>query len=101
MQLNWSLFEWPIAGLVIVAGALVVIGRLERWNALLLTWVAVQLATYAAYWHAGAMFGPRYLITVVPALLVITGRGIAVAERAARPTARRAIVAGVTVSILS
>jgi len=101
MQLNWSLFEWPVAGLLIVAGALIVIGRLGRWDALLLAWVGVQLASYAAYWHAGALFGPRYLFTVVPALLLIVGRGLAVAERSGPPAARRAIVVGVTASILS
>jgi hypothetical protein len=101
MQLNWSLFEWPIAGLLVVAGALIVIRSLDRWDALLLAWIGVQLASYAAYWHAGALFGPRYLFTVVPALLLFAGRGLAVAEQAARPAVRRGVVAAVTASILS
>jgi len=101
MQLNWSLFEWPIAGLLIVGGALVVIGKLERWDVLLLAWIALQLVAYAAYWHAGALFGPRYLFTVVPALLLITGHGLAVAERKASPAVRRAVVAGLAASILT
>jgi hypothetical protein len=101
MQLNWSLFEWPIAGLLIVGGALVAIGKLGRWDAVLLIWIAVQLVGYAAYWHAGALFGPRYLFTVVPALLLIAGHGLAVAERSASPAARRAIVAAAVASILS
>jgi hypothetical protein len=101
MQLNWSLFEWPIAGLLIVGGALVAIGKLGRWDAVLLIWIAVQLVGYAAYWHAGSLFGPRYLFTVVPALLLIAGRGLAVAERNASPPARRAIVAAMVASILS
>ena len=101
MQLNWSLFEWPIAGLVLVGAALIVIGKLGRWDALLLSWIAAQLIGYAAYWHAGALFGPRYLITVVPAFLIITGHGLALAERSASEAVRRAVIAGVTASILS
>ena len=100
MQLNWSLFEWPIAGLVIVGGALFV-SRLGRWDALLLGWISAQLVAYAAYWHAGALFGPRYLFTVVPAFLLIAGRGLAVAQRSASPVVRRAIVAAVAASMLS
>jgi len=100
MQLNWSLFEWPVAGLLIVAGALLV-AKLGRWDALLLGWIGAQLLGYAAYWHAGALFGPRYLITVVPAFLLIVGRGLAVAQRTVSPAARRAIVAAVAVSIVS
>jgi len=101
MQLNWSLFEWPLAGLLVVAAAVVVIGKLGQWEAVLLAWVGVQLAGYAAYWHAGAMFGPRYLFTVVPALLLIVGRGLAIAERNASPAARRGTVAAVTASIVA
>src|SRR4030095_9594820 len=101
MQLNWSLFEWPIAGLLVVAGALVIVGKLGQWGALLLGWIGVQLVGYAAYWHAGALFGPRYLFTVVPALLLIAGRGLPIAERNSSPVARRAVVAAVAASILS
>ena len=100
MQLNWSLFEWPIAGLVVVGGALVAIGRLGRWEALLLAWIGAQLAAYAAYWHAGFFFAPRYLFTAVPALLIIAARGLAVAEKKSSPLVRRSIVAGVGASML-
>ena len=101
LQLNWSLFEWPVAGLLVVGAALVAIRKLERWDVLLLTWIAVQLVAYAAYWHAGALFGPRYLFSVVPAFLIITGHGFAVTERNASPAIRRAVIAGVAASILS
>src|SRR5687768_7980142 len=53
MQLNWALFGWPIAGLVLVGGALVAIGRFSRWELILLLWIELQLIAYAAYWHAG------------------------------------------------
>lgn len=99
-QLNWSLFEWPIAGLLIVGAALVVIGKLGRWDTVLLTWIGLQLAAYAAYWHAGNFFGPRYLFTVVPALLLISAQGLVLAERKASPFVRRTMVAAVGASML-
>ncbi len=99
-QLNWSLFEWPVAGLAILAGALAV-GKLGRWDTVLLAWIGAQIAAYASYWHAGAFLGPRYLFTVVPACLLVAGRGLAIAERSASPAVRRAIVAGVAASLLS
>jgi hypothetical protein len=101
MQLNWALFEWPIAGLVLVGGALVAIGRLERWEIILLLWIEVQLIAYAAYWHAGLFLGPRYLFTVVPALLILAARGVVLVTQRAAPTVRRIVVAGVGASLLS
>ena len=101
LQLNWSLFEWPIAGLLVVALALVVIGKLGQWETLLLAWFAAQLGAYAAYWHAGTFFGPRYLFTVVPALLIIVARGLVATERNASPNVRRSVVAAVVVSVVS
>jgi hypothetical protein len=101
MQLNWSLFEWPIAGLLIVSGALVVIGRLRQWDTVLIVWICVQLAAFAAYWHAGNLFGPRYLFTVLPALLLIVAHGLVLAVRTASPVARRAVVAAVGASMLA
>ena len=101
VQLNWSLFEWPMAGLVIVGAAIVAIGKFGRWESLLAAWVVAQLVAYAAYWHAGNLFGPRYLFTVVPACLILAGRGLVLAERHASPGMRRAIVAGVAASMLA
>ena len=99
-QLNWVLFEWPIAGMLIVAAALVMIGRLGRWEILLVLWIEVQLFAYSAYWHPGFFAGPRYVITVVPAILIIVARGIALAVRSTRPVVRRTVVAGVVASVL-
>ena len=101
MQLNWSLFEWPIAGLVLVGGAVVAIGRLGRWEITLLGWIVAQVLAYAAYWHAGSLFGPRYLFTVVPACLLIVARGLVLAGRDAFPAARRTTVAALTASMLA
>jgi uncharacterized membrane protein len=100
VQLNWSLFEWPIAGLLVVSAALIAIGRLGRWDTVLVIWIGVQLAAYAAYWHAGSFFGPRYLFTVVPAFLLLATRGLALIGRRSSPTVRRSVIAGVAASVV-
>jgi hypothetical protein len=101
LQLNWSLFEWPIAGLLVVSLALIAIGRLRRWEGLLLIWIAVQLIAYALYWHVGSFLGPRYLITVVPAFLLIVAHGFVVLTRSRSPALRRSVVVVVLASVLS
>ena len=101
MQLNWALFGWPIAGLVVVGGALVAIGRFSRWELILLLWIELQLIAYAAYWHAGLFLGPRYLFTVVPALLILVARGVVVLAGGVSARARRIVVAGAGASLLS
>jgi hypothetical protein len=101
MQLNWSLFGWPVAGLLVVAGALVAIGRLARWEVVLIGWIEAQLLAYAVYFGVGMFFGPRYLFTVVPAFLILTSRGIVLATRRARPAVRRSLTAGIGASMLA
>jgi hypothetical protein len=100
MQLNWSLFGWPVAGLLVVAGALVAIGRLGRWEVVLIGWIEAQLLAYAAYFGVGLFFGPRYLFTVVPAFLILTSRGIVLAVQRARPAMRRTLVVAVAASLV-
>src|SRR5574338_1589383 len=50
MQLNWSLFGWPIAGLLVVSAALVAIRTLQRWEVALLAWIELHLIAYSAFW---------------------------------------------------
>jgi hypothetical protein len=101
MQLNWSLFEWPVPGLLIVSAGLVLIGTLRTWDRLLITWIGAHIVAYAAYWHSGLFLGPRYLFTVVPAFLMVAARGILIAEGAASAVVRRSIVAAGAASLLS
>lgn len=101
MQLNWSLFAWPIAGLLVVAGTLVTIGTLGRWEVVLIVWIEAQLFAYAAYWSVGLFLGPRYLFTVVPAFLILAARGILLATRHAPPAVARSLIAGVAASLLA
>lgn len=43
-------------------------------------WLLVALAVaggYVAYWHAGIAYGPRYLYAALPALVILSARGVA------------------------
>ena len=52
------------------------LGPTKKYDWLLLTMIAVTIAAYVAYWHAGIMFGPRYYFVALPALLLLTARGL-------------------------
>jgi len=101
MQLNWSLFEWPVPGLLIVSAGLLLTGKLRSWDRLLVTWIGLQIVAYGAYWHSGLFLGPRYLFTVVPAFLLIAARGILIAESVFSAPVRRSVVAAGAACILS
>ena len=100
-QLNWSLLEWPVPGLLIVSASLLLAGRLRSWDRLLVCWIGVQLVAYAAYWHSGLFLGQRYLFTIVPAFLVIAARGFAILESSQSGMVRRTAVATGAACLLS
>lgn len=96
MQLNWSLFGWPVAGLLVVAAALLANRTIGEWEIVLLAWIELHLVAHSAYWSEGHFLGPRYLFTVVPALLILTARGIIVGIRQASLRVSRSLIAGFT-----
>jgi hypothetical protein len=92
LRLDTALFYWPVPSVVVIALVVLALRRPTRWDAFLVIWVLLQLAAYGAYWFDGDVFGPRFLFTVVPALVVLTARGWAsLIERLApaSPTAQR------------
>ncbi len=100
MQLNWSLFGWPIAGLVVVSAALIAIRTLQRWEIVLLAWIELHLVAYSAFWSEGHFLGPRYLFTLVPAFLILAARGIVVGVGSVTPRIRRSLIAGLGAAML-
>ena len=100
MQLNWSLFGWPIAGLVVVSGALIAIRSLERWEIVLLGWIELHLIAYSAFWSEGHFLGPRYLFTLVPAFVILAARGIVAGVGRAPQRVRRSLIAGLGAAML-
>lgn len=75
-MLSAQLFGWPYA----MAPALAVIpflaGRARRFDWLLLASFAGLVLIHTFYWSAGLMYGPRYYYEGLPALLLLTARGI-------------------------
>jgi hypothetical protein len=96
--LNWVLQDWPLPALAFPVLTLLLTRRMSAWDAVLVSWIFVQLATYAAYWHNGTFGGPRYLFTVVPAFIVLAARAPLIVARAV-PAARRVVWSVVAVSI--
>jgi 4-amino-4-deoxy-L-arabinose transferase-like glycosyltransferase len=100
MQLNWSLFGWPVAGLIVVSAAVVAIRTLQRWEILLLAWIELHLIAYSAFWSEGHFLGPRYLFTIVPAFIILAARGIVAGVGGVSPRVRRSLIAGLGAAML-
>lgn len=67
---------WPY-GLALAFLALPFItGRATRWDYLLLSSLLLLILGYSAYWASGLMYGPRYYYEGMPALVLLTARGI-------------------------
>ena len=74
MQLSWIATSWPVPVVLIVALGLMLARRPHRWDVMLLGLFGAQVLLYAMYWHDGQFIGPRFLFTVVPALLILAAR---------------------------
>jgi hypothetical protein len=99
-RLNVFLFEWPFPAVVVLALALGFSLRATQWDYLLLGLLAMVLAGYAAYWHQGNLFGPRFLYPALPALLVYSARMPSiVAARLRRPILQRATLALIPICV--
>ena len=78
---NWQslqveLFGWPpFITLGLAALGLLLWRTTTMETALPGIWLAVT-GLYVAYWASGIMYGPRYFYAVLPALLLLTVRGI-------------------------
>lgn len=78
-QLNVHLFGWlPFLTLAFVWLAFMMRPP-ERLDWALLGAFLVLLVAHVAYWHSGIMYGPRYLYIALPALLLLTVRGLVAA----------------------
>lgn len=98
-QLNWIATGWPIPALLLVAVGLIFSRRANRWDVLMLSLFAVQLITYAFYWHDGQFVGPRFLFTAVPALLILVARAPFLVAQQVRGTVWRVAVVVIPVCL--
>lgn len=99
MEVNWSVTPWPVPVLLVIALALLLTRTLHKWDALFLALCAAQLAAYAFYFHDGQFAGPRFLFTVVPAMLILAARASFIIVEYAPGAWRRAALVLVPVCI--
>jgi len=104
-HLNRHLFGWPSGSHVLALFFLLGV-RKTRGEKLLLLHAAATLLLYSFYWYHGVAFGPRFLSTLAPGLIVFTWRGAAEVGSwlagqgfAAEETARRWLGAAIAFSI--
>lgn len=72
--LNFALMYWPVPAFALLVLGLAAARGLTRWDALLIALLGAQVAAYAAYWYRGELLGPRFLVTVLPAVVLLLAR---------------------------
>lgn len=100
LQLNMSLLEAPLPAVGIIVVGLLCLRRPSRWDLLLLALLAVQLTGYALYWHEGDFRGPRFLFTVLPAIIIFVARAPLLIAGVTTGAVRRAALMIVPVCVL-
>lgn len=73
-RLSTHLFELPFPSVLLVAGGLWTSRRLSGLDRYLLASGGLLLAGYWAYWHDGEYLGPRFLVPLIPALVLWAAR---------------------------
>lgn len=73
-RLSSHLFELPFPSVLLVAAGLWTAPRLTRMDRYLFASAALLLVGYWAYWHDGEYLGPRFLVPLLPLLVLWTAR---------------------------
>jgi hypothetical protein len=89
LQLNSVLFEWPLPALGLVVAGLFALRRPSRWDYFLLALIGAQLITYSLFWSEGMFRGPRYIFTIVPAVIILVARAPFLAAQSTSGILRR------------
>lgn len=91
LQLSLMLFEWPLPALGVLIAGLLVLRRPNRWDYFLVAMLGAQTLAYALYWFNGAFRGPRYLVTALPAVVILVARAPFLLSAATRGTVKRMV----------
>lgn len=98
LRLQFHLFELPVPGLLLPAAALLVTRSIAPFDRWMMTCGAMLLAAYFAYWHDGYFLGPRFVLPLVPFLVLWTARlQVSVTQKSG--AMRRSAAVGVWVAI--
>ena len=74
--LNYYLFQWPMPSLFFLCFFLG-FGKKEGWEWLLIGWLSTLLLGHFFYYFGTLDFGPRFVYEAIPAVLLLTSRGLA------------------------
>jgi len=84
-QVDAYLFDAPFPILVLIAVAFVAARRrLEARDAVPVAGAAALVGLLFFYWHRDVFYGPRFLFTAVPWLVVLVARGLVLLRRTGR-----------------
>jgi 4-amino-4-deoxy-L-arabinose transferase-like glycosyltransferase len=90
LELDVALLESPLPAVALIVAGLLFLRRPSRWDRLLLGLVGLQVVAYALYWHEGQFHGPRFLVTAIPAIVLLIARAPFVIGEATTGLTRRA-----------
>lgn len=101
-SMNEWLFMWPIPSLTLIGVWAVALKKWRSFDGVCVLWIALQSLIYCFMWSAGQVqFGPRFLYEAMPAILILSARGISILEEALGSTMRARIILSATVVVLS
>ena len=78
--LNYYLFEWPMPSLFFLC-LFLAYGKKKFWEWLLVGWIAALLVGHFFYFFNKLDFGPRFVYESLPALILLTSRGVALSTQ--------------------
>jgi hypothetical protein len=81
--MNHWLFMWPIPSLSLLVVWLVSFKKWQSFDAVCVLWISAQSVVYCLMWSAGQVqVGPRFLYEALPAILILSARGMSIVEEA-------------------
>ncbi len=78
--LNYYLFEWPIPSLFFIALYLA-FGKKETWDWILVGWLSTLFIGQVFYFFNEFDFGPRFVYETLPAVILLTSKGIVLSTK--------------------
>ena len=78
--LSYYLFEWPMSSLFFVC-LFLAYGKKKFWEWLLVGWISALLVGHFFYFFNKLDFGPRFVYESLPALILLTSRGLSLSTQ--------------------
>jgi len=88
--LDLALLEWPVPVVAVLAGLVLWRGALSTPLRALAAWIVAHVSAYFFYYHHDFFYGPRFLVPIVPAVLVLLADGLVRLVRSAEASAASA-----------